>query len=409
MSNKWSPTKIGNLATLRKEKFDPKTEIVKKYIGLEHIEQRIGRINGYGDSSETTSIKSVFEKGDILFGKLRPYLRKYWYAQFRGVCATEILPIVANENVNTKFLFYLLQQDKFIDFLDQKSFGTKMPRTSWNEIKEYECIIPSLLVEQEKIVYILSSVDEVIEKTEVIIRQIEKVKKGLMQQLFTKGIGHTKFKRTEVGEIPEEWNLVKLEDISNVTGGKRLPKGKQLVDYDTGYPYLRVSDMNQNGVSLSDIKYVPRESAPLIDRYRIYKGEIYISVAGTLGLIGQIPDELDGVNLTENADRISAIQCNSKYLLYMLKSDLIQETIRKTQTSNAQPKLALTRIKQFLIPLPNENEQEKIVKILSTVDNKIFNEKRKLNQLHDLKKGLMQSLLTGKVRVKVNEDEVTQA
>jgi type I restriction enzyme S subunit len=195
-------------------------------------------------------------------------------------------------------------------------------------------------------------------------------------------------------KLPSDWELKSLGEIATVTGGKRLPKGKILVRDNTGHPYIRVSDMKAKGISFDDIHYVPKDVIDIIQRYRVYEGDIYISVAGTLGLVGKVPKELTGANLTENADRISNIEGNSDYLLYCLRSQLIQDIINREKTTNAQPKLALMRIKSFPIPLPRVSEQQKIADILTSVDNTISKTEAIIKQTEKAKKGLMQQLLT---------------
>src|ERR1700730_9123373 len=111
---------------------------------------------------------------------------------------------------------------------------------------------------------------------------------------------HTGFKRTEIGLIPDDWDLRSLDAVAVVTSGKRLPKGHALVERPTPHPYIRVSDMRSGTVDSSEIRFVPEDVAPTIKRYRIFSDEIYISVAGTLGLVGIIPVQLSGANLTEN-------------------------------------------------------------------------------------------------------------
>ncbi len=202
------------------------------------------------------------------------------------------------------------------------------------------------------------------------------------------------FVSTDIGVIPSEWEVKRLQELAKVTGGKRLPKGNNLSQYDTGHPYIRVSDMEERGISLQSLMYVPLDVVDTIKRYRVKTSDLYISVAGTLGLVGEVPKELDGANLTENADRISEIQCDRKYLLWVLRSELIQKRIKKEQTSNAQPKLALTRIKDFLIPIPPRGEQSKIAEILSVVDETIEKTEAIIEQTEKVKKGLMQQLLT---------------
>lgn len=118
----------------------------------------------------------------------------------------------------------------------------------------------------------------------------------------------------------------------------------------TAHPYIRVADMRPGYVDVEGLMYVPDEAYFWIQKYRIYRDDIYISVAGTLGIVGQIPGYLDGANLTENANRITDIKCNIKFLMYWLMSSKIQGLINQTQTLGAQPKLALTRIRKPLIP-----------------------------------------------------------
>ena len=167
----------------------------------------------------------------------------------------------------------------------------------------------------------------------------------------------------------------------------------------TNHPYIRVIDMREGYVDTSELKYVPDEAFSAIQNYRIYKDDIYISVAGTLGIVGQIPAYLDGANLTENANRVTNIKCNVKYLMYWLMSSTIQNIISQTQTLGAQPKLALTRIRNFPVILPSIQEQEKIVEVLSDVDTLIADLQKLIRKKKDIRQGTMQMLVTGKKRL----------
>lgn len=215
------------------------------------------------------------------------------------------------------------------------------------------------------------------------------------------------YKQTEIGVIPEEWEVKRIEEIAEVKGGKRLPKGNSLTEEKTPYPYIRVTDMYMGGINSTGVLYVPIDIQPQIKNYTISKDDLFISVAGTLGLVGDVPPELHNANLTENADKITNIQANKKYLLYVLLSDLIQNEINKQTTSNAQPKLALTRIKTFQIPFPSLTEQQKIAEILSAVDQKINSIDSKIEETQTLKRGLMQRLLSEGIRhCKFKESEI---
>lgn len=200
--------------------------------------------------------------------------------------------------------------------------------------------------------------------------------------------------------VPSGWSIKKLGDICDVKGGKRLPKGRTLESSDTGYPYIRVTDMYDGGVDTSSIKYIPQDIAPSIARYTIGKDDLFITVAGTLGVAGEIPDILDGANLTENADKLTNLKVDKSYLLSVLRSPIVQRSIEEEKTSNAQPKLAIERIKEFLIPCPPDDEQRKIAKILSTWDKAIATTERLLANSQQQKQALAQQLLTGRKRHK---------
>jgi type I restriction enzyme, S subunit len=207
------------------------------------------------------------------------------------------------------------------------------------------------------------------------------------------------YKKTKIGYIPNEWSIKKIEDIGKVVGGKRLPKGYGLTNRITKNPYITVSNMYNGGVSLQDIKYVPEEVSDKINSYTISTKDIFISVAGTLGIVGIIPPDLEGANLTENANKITNIIIDQKYLLYVLMSNIIQRDINAVKTISAQPKLALDKLRKFLVPIPPIIEQVKIADILSTWDNAIELKEKLIEQRKKQKRGLMQLLLTGKKRL----------
>jgi len=199
---------------------------------------------------------------------------------------------------------------------------------------------------------------------------------------------------TSFGKVPKDWQISKIEEIADVKGGKRLPKGESLTEVKTNHPYIRVADMYFGGVDTKNLLYVPEHVFPTIKNYIIGKDDLFISVAGTLGIVGEIPIKLDGANLTENADRLTNISINKSFLLQVLLSPIIQNAIEREQTNNAQPKLALSRIRAFEIPNPSLPEQQKIAEILSTVDDKIEVIDQQIIETQELKKGLMQRLLT---------------
>ena len=162
-------------------------------------------------------------------------------------------------------------------------------------------------------------------------------------------------------EIPNNWKWVRLGSVARVLGGKRIPAGRSLIQSDTGHKYIRVSDMKNRSVQTKGLLFVPEDIYPSISQYIINKEDVYITVAGTIGRVGKIPPEIDGANLTENADRIVFSHLNQDWLIFCLSSSAIQKQIEMLTTSVAQPKLAIQRIQDFQIPLPPLAEQKRIV------------------------------------------------
>ena len=203
-------------------------------------------------------------------------------------------------------------------------------------------------------------------------------------------------------EIPEAWKLIKLGDVSKIKGGKRLPKGEKFSQTKTPHPYIRVTDFKNGSVDLSNIEYLTDEVYKKISNYVISSDDVYISIAGTIGLAGLIPPQLDGANLTENAAKLCNLKKISKeYLAILLQSEYPQRQIKSYLAQTTQPKLAIFRIEKLKLSLPPIIEQEKIISIFLKTDSKISDLEYKKSNLETLKKGLMQKLLIGQVRVSV--------
>ena len=169
-------------------------------------------------------------------------------------------------------------------------------------------------------------------------------------------------------ELPSGWQWVKLGDVCQIKGGKRLPRGTDFSQEKTDYPYIRVTDFFKGNIKTNNLKYIDEKTREKISRYIIHKENVYISIAGSIGLVGIIPDELHNSNLTENAARLIIENENilsRDFLLSFLSSDLGQEQIKLRTNIVGQPKLALTRIATIEIPLPPLPEQQLLAKLLT--------------------------------------------
>ena len=178
-------------------------------------------------------------------------------------------------------------------------------------------------------------------------------------------------------EIPESWEWVRLDDICEIKGGKRIPLGRTFSLTPTPYIYIRVTNMKSNTISCEDLKYIDASIRESIKNYTISKNDLYLTIAGTIGSVGVVPDEFDGMNLTENAAKLTSIQIDKKYLMYSLLSTSTQEHFISRFHQVAQPKLSIETASSTMIPLPPQSEQVRIVnfidKVIAQIENIQFN------------------------------------
>lgn len=184
-SGEWEVKAFGDIAQPRREQIDPQRTGLRGFcIELEHIEQGTGCLAGYTATSAGSSLKSVFQKDDVLFGKLLAYLRKYWLPNREGVCSTEIWVLTAKRDLLIpEFLFQLVKVDRFIEAASS-AYGTHMPRSDWNVVKNYEVRLPKV-PEQTAIAAILSDMDAEIAALEAKLAKARQLKQGMMQELLT--------------------------------------------------------------------------------------------------------------------------------------------------------------------------------------------------------------------------------
>lgn len=243
---------------------------------------------------------------------------------------------------------------------------------------------------------------------EELYTRIQEEKEGLIKQ------GKVKKEKAlpEISEddipfdIPETWKWVRLDEIVAIKGGKRLPKGKSLVTEQTDHIYIRVTDMKNNTVDVSDLHYIDNETYNAISQYIITDSDLYIVIVGsTIGKVGSIPYFFNNMNLTENAARIIPCLMNKDYLLQVLKSDFAQRQFADKTKQVGQPKLALLRLKSALIPLPPLSEQkricERLEKILPEVDSYASAEQKIVSLqaafLDCMRKSILQYAMRGKL------------
>ena len=214
-------------------------------------------------------------------------------------------------------------------------------------------------------------------------------------------------------DIPDSWEWVRLGSVLNVKGGKRLPKEHNLIDIPTNHIYIRVTDMKNHTISSEKLKYITEDTFQLIKNYIINKDDLYLTIAGTIGNVGMVPDKFDGMNLTENAVKLTDIKINKYYLLHIICSNYIQNQFVDKTNKVAQPKLAIERILTTLFPLPPLSEQQRIVDKLKELEpyindyDKVYEKIEKLNTdfPDSLKKSILQEAVQGKLVPQDPNDE----
>nr|WP_279323456.1 restriction endonuclease subunit S [Clostridium perfringens] len=301
-----------------------------------------------------------------------------------------------NEFSNYRYLYYAIQQ--FQDFLLKSAQGSTFEAINSNDLKSLKIPIPSL-GEQEKIAEILSTVDEQIENTEKLIQKNQELKKGLMQQLLTKGIGHTEFKKTELGDIPKEWEIMSLGDVSIGKGEYGI--GASAVEYIKNKPrYLRITDIGDKcNLLYDDIKGLNDDN---FEKYLLKYGDVVFARTGNTTGKAYVYNEKDGelvyagflIKFKMNHNIIKA-----EFFKYIVQSKRYWNWVNVMSIRSGQPGINSTEYSKFLIQIPKLNEQEKIAKIISIIDEQIDDYQSRMAKLEKLKKGLMQNLLTGKLRV----------
>lgn len=304
---------------------------------------------------------------------------------------------VNDSKLNHKYLYYFLQTSFLKKFYYNQVTGTTIKNLSLKSIRSTPVFLPSI-EEQQKIANILSAVDAKIDLIDQQISETQTLKKGLMQQLLTKGIGHTEFKESPLGEIPKGWEVLKLSDICDEIFLGLTSK----VDYveQGGYPFIRATDINTGKLRFDNVKHISKTQHEKLTRKRLTKkGDVLVSKSGTLGTCAIVDVDIE----FSTYESIITIQpklglLSNKFLLQILQDTNVQKRMIGTRVGGIVGHLNLKTFRKLTIPLPKIEEQNQISELLSIIDDKleILSEKKKTYQ--ELKKGLMQQLLTGKVR-----------
>jgi len=343
-SSSWPYVAVAEVFQRSDETIQPDSiEGTVTYIGLENITQNSGQITGVvitDKPADIKSLKNTFKPNEILYGKLRPNLNKVWLSDRNGICSTDILVIKPlNEFVVPALYAYVFRSGRFNDAVMTQLKGAQLPRIGWISFAEIHIPLPPVDVQKE-IVAEIEDYQKVIDGARAVLDNY----------------------RPHI-PIDPDWPEITIGDCCEVKGGKRLPLGEQFSNIATSHPYLRVTDFREQSIDMSNLRYISDEIHQQITHYTISSANVYISIAGTIGLMGTIPDALEGANLTENAAKLvfDPILIDKKFLCFVGNGERVQSQIRSLTHSVGVPKLALERIKTIQFPLPSIETQQQIV------------------------------------------------
>ena len=299
---------------------------------------------------------------------------------------------------NLKWIYYSLVHKNILHWIR----GTTRSKLNQAEMKKIIVPIPPLL-EQQKIITILSTLDELIHKINQVIEQTKRLKKGTIQRLLSKGVRHARFKKTSIGEIPEEWELTLSGNLfSFVTSGSR-----DWAKYysENGPIMIRITNLDHETIypDFSNAQRVMLPTGVEGVRTRVKSDDILISITADVGMVAVVPDPAPEAYVNQHIALARPIDgCNSKYIARYLswcEGGLKQFT--QIQRGVTKFGLSLDDIKSIWVPLPTKTEQQTIASILDSIELSISTDYQYKYALQRLRKGIIQNLVTGRLRVEI--------
>jgi len=317
-----------------------------------------------------------------------------------------LIKLALKPELNPKFAHYFFQSNLYWEHIERNKAGSTLKNIKLPILNSLPMALPSMK-EQLEIAKVLSTVDDAIQKSNEIVAKSERLRKGLMQDLLAKGIGHRKFKRCELGQIPEEWSTVELDKVVHFQNGRFFPSEDYSAD---GIKLLRPGNLHPDGFlswNAQNTQYLPLEYASKASEWIVRGREIVMNLTAQ-----SLEDEFLGrVCLTEDDEycllnqrlaRITSHNIDVAFLFLILRSQLFRKYVDRLPGGTKIKHIYTRDLGRFVLPLPSLDEQKRIDAIIFDIAKAKSEEEQTLAVLATVKSGLMQLLLTGKVRVKVN-------
>lgn len=408
---------LGELVCASNEKAVGRKRDDWPYVGLEHLESGSPRLLGTAASSYSTSTNGIFRAGDVLFGKLRPYLRKSAGVAFEGYCSTDILVLRPRDGVDPGFAAKLLHSEPVFAEAVATSIGTKMPRTSWSTLSKLKVFCPPT-VEQRRIAAILDTIDEAIRRTEQVIAKLRQVRQGLLDDLLSRGIDdngqlripdiHTsRYVDSELGRLPLGWTVRTLAEVAEVRSGIAKNEGR-VVSNACWVHYLRVANVQDGYLDLSEMSKI-RISRNEIAKHAVRPGDLLMNEGGDLDKLGRGTIWRGEFEPCVHQNHVFVVRSGPSVLPDYLNAWTGTAPARRyflvagKQTTNLAS-INKTALGRLPVAVPSMAEQERIVSALAATESRIADEVGASMKLRAIKVGLTDDLLSGQVRVQALEE-----
>lgn len=382
----------GLLTTVRiaNGQVDPRNEPFKSMtlVAPDHIESGTGVLLEKQTAADQRAIsgKYLFDSGDIVYSKIRPYLRKVVLADFAGLCSADMYPLKPAADVAGGFVLPVLLSHRFTKYAESVSVRSGMPKINRTEMAEFVVALPKLL-EQRAIATALSDVDALLDGLTRLIAKKRALKQATMQQLLSG--------QTRLPGFSEEWTMTRLEDVARIQRGAspRPIDSPVWFDANSSIGWVRISDVTRSGMFLRET--VQRLSPLGVQHSRpVAKGSLIMSICATVGR--PIITEID-VCIHDGFVVFDDLQADKFFIFYVLKG--IELEWSKHGQTGSQMNLNTGLINGTRISLPPREEQTAIAAILSDQDAELASLDARLTKTRALKQAMMQELLTGRTRL----------
>jgi len=371
----------------------------ESYISTENMIKDKGGVT-IASSLPDSKTASAYRPNDILLSNIRPYFRKIWYADKNGSCSNDVLVVRANEDIDSKFLYYVLSDNNFFNYDTVTSKGTKMPRGTQTAIMKY--LVPDINIgKQRKIANILSTYDNLIENNNKRIKLLEQMTESLYKEWFVRfrfpGYEDVEF----IDGFPKDWEKVKLDDVLNKIATGLNPRKNFVLGEGENF-YVTIKNMADNTVYLDDKCDKVNDDAiiKINKRSDLKIGDLLFSGIGTIGRVCLIDIPTNNWNISESVFTMRANKKISSEFLYMLLlSQDVQNYCQSKANGSAQKGIRMGDLRKYTFLLPTKNVINNFTNQISPILRNVSllrNENKNLIQQRDM---LLPRLMSGKLEV----------